>query len=401
MMRTSWLGWISLGTLTVCSFFGCYGSFGSQPGACEDDGNPCTVDSCDIAGKPSHVPVPDAEQVACFLGENDGVCQTGTCELNCTKDMTPCKCSSKTDCPVDSICATWECTMGQCVSTSMMEGMTADPLMPGDCLKKICQGGALKIVDDPMDTPTDIKGDCQDPVCNAGVPETMANDNDVPAMDAVPGDCKKPVCNGGMLGLTPDTMDAPPADECITYSCTAAGDVTPANAPVGTKCGPNMAMTCDKFGMCVACLPAGKDDYDKCKMNNGGSCPVKLCLGEGASSAGDCQSQFIADGVCCENACTGECKGCTVPGMVGKCTNVPTYIEDDQYGAGLACTIAISGSVCNGAGKCLRIVGTSCTMDTQCYSAKCMNSKCLGATGEICGIGGECLSGTCMMGVCK
>lgn len=399
MMRTSLLGWISLGTLTVCSFFGCYGSFGSQPGACEDDGNPCTADSCDIAGKPSHVPVPDAEQVTCFLGENDGVCQTGTCELNCTKDMTPCKCSAKTDCPVDTICATWECTMGQCVSTAMMEGMTADPLMPGDCLKKICQGGALKIVDDPMDTPTDVKGDCQDPVCNAGVSETMANDNDVPAMDAVPGDCKKPVCNGGMLGLTPDTMDVPPANECITYSCTAAGEPTSAYFPVGASCGTG---ACDKSGMCVACLPAGKDDYDKCKMNNGGSCPVKLCLGEGANSAGDCQSGFIADGVCCENACTGECKGCTVPGMVGKCTNIPYYETDpsyiDQFMTPVQCN---SASRCNGVGACLNTVNTSCSFDAQCLSGKCFSAHCLGNLGEFCNSSTDCASGICMMGTCK
>lgn len=401
MARSAWLRFTSAGlfagSLGLLVLGGCFDPVGAETGACEDDLNPCTVDSCDTSGKPSHTPVPDGANVKCVLGENEGVCKGGTCELTCKTQMTPCKCDSKSDCPMDNFCATWECTMGECVSTSMMEGMTADPLMPGDCQKKICQGGALKVVDDPMDTPTDVKGDCQDPICNAGVPGTMNNDNDVPAMDMMLGDCKKPSCNGGMLVAVPDTMDIPPANECTTYSCTAAGEPAPANSKIGTPCGPNKTSACDKLGMCVGCLE--KPDWDKCNMP-AGSCIVPKCEGQPCSMKSECKNE-CADGVCCDMACTEECKSCNLTGSVGKCTNISKYQEDDNYGANLTCDIMVAGAVCNGMGKCLRIVGTPCTMDAQCYSGKCMNLKCLGAVGEMCGSGMDCLSGTCMMGACK
>ncbi len=400
MTRSHWHGWAWAGFLAGMigpSFLGCYGSLKAQQGSCEDDSNPCTIDTCDANGTSVHTPVSNADMTQCFLGENEGVCLDGSCELNCLTSMTPCKCSAKSDCPTDTFCATWACTMGQCVSTPQMEGMTADPLQPGDCQKRVCQGGSLKVVDDPMDTPTDVKGDCQAPVCNAGVPGTMTNDTDVPAMDDMPGDCKKPVCNGGTLGTTPDIMDVPAAKDCTTYGCNPDGTASVANAKVGTACSPMMNMVCDKLGMCVGCLD--KPDWDNCNMPPG-SCIVSKCEGQSCTSKAECVNE-CADGVCCNTTCTEECKSCAVPGMVGTCTNIPSYQEDNNYGQGLTCDIVTAGSVCNGNGKCLRTANTPCTMDTQCFSAKCSFMKCLGAPGEICSSNAQCISLMCVMGACK
>ncbi len=403
MARSAWQGLIWAGLLTGAiagSFLGCYASLKGQSGSCEDDGNPCTNDTCDANGKPNHIPVEDATDVACFLGENEGVCRSGSCELNCITSMTTCKCSTKEDCPADTLCAIWQCTIGTCVSTAVMEGMTADPLQPGDCQKKVCQGGALKIVDDPADTPTDVKGDCQDPVCEAGVPKSMANDNDVPMTDMA-GDCMKPACNAGTPGVGVDEQDPPAPTECSTFACKPDGTWTAANKNVGDVCsnGPmGEPRACDKQGMCASCM--NKVDFDKCKMNSSPSpCPVKLCGGATSSSATDCQSGFLADGVCCDTTCTGECKSCNVAGMIGTCTNVPFYEVDNSYTDPVFMTPAKCDSVsrCNGMGKCLKIIGKGCTADADCISGKCAApvNVCLGAKGEPCTNGANCISGVC------
>ncbi len=359
--------------LATHSFLGCFGTNVNQLGACEDDKNPCTVDTCDANGQPTHTPTADGNQ--CFLGANPGTCSAGTCELTCKTQMTPCKCSEKADCPSDNPCATWACTTGECVQTPLMDGMTVDPLESGDCKKRVCQGGALTIVEDATDTPVDVQGDCH-----------------------------KPVCSGDMPASSPDEQDPPPPAECATFTCNAEGTPLAANAAIGTKCGAMMDMACDKMGMCVACLPAGKDDYDKCKMNNGNVCPIKLCLGEMATNTADCASGVIADKVCCDAACTEECKSCVVSGMVGTCTNIPYYQTDpayiDQFMNTATCDIA---SRCNGMGKCLKILGKGCTQDAECISGKCAMPAmlCLGAKGEACTNGANCVSGVCnAMGAC-
>lgn len=400
MARSAWLRLMSAGffggSLGLLVLGGCFTNVGAQQGACVDDTNPCTVDTCDANNVPIHTPVPNADKVQCFLGENEGTCTDGTCELICKTQMTPCKCTVKEDCPLDTVCGTWACTMGECVNTPLMEGMTADPLEPGDCQKKICQGGSLKIVDDPMDTATDAKGDCQDPVCNAGVPGTMANDNDVPVMDDMPGNCSRPACNGGVLGTAPDMNDFPKATGCQTFSCDAMGMMLTADSPVGTVCGQDMA--CDRMGKCVICLPAGKDDYEKCKMNNGGVCPVPKCEGQPCASKSEC-SKECTDGVCCDTACTEECKSCTVAGSEGKCTAIPFLGEDAAYTDPVFMTTVACNGVkrCSATGKCGKVIGTGCTLNTECISGVCaMPAKvCLGAKGEGCSNNQECASGVC------
>lgn len=404
MARSAWLRVTSAGffagSLVFLFLGGCFVDVGTTAGKCEDDGNPCTKDTCDASGKPSHVAVDDKAKLQCFLGENEGVCAGGMCELSCKTQMTACKCNSKADCPMDNFCSTWACTMGECIGTNGNEGMPFDPML-GDCKNKVCRSGIAKVENNDQDVPDDMTlGDCQKPACSMGVLGTTANDNDVPAMDNMPGDCMKPHCNAGKLETIVDTNDIRKPTECTIYGCNADGTEAPANAPIGQKSCPIMEQACDKYGMCVGCLPAGKDDYEKCKMNNGGVCPIPKCEGQPCTDKSECKDE-CTDGVCCDTTCMEACKSCSVPGSVGKCTNIPEYQEDDKYGTDLSCDIMVAGAVCNGMGKCLNIVGTPCTMDMQCYSGKCMNLKCLGAPGEMCGSGPVCASGVCMMGACK
>lgn len=410
MARSALLAFASagmfVGTLAL-SFLGCYGDLKIEKGTCVPPTmalDECTIPKCNADGTPAYAPVPDAEKRPCVRGENQGFCVGGACELTCIKEMTQCKCNdAATDCPTSNFCGTWACTMGECLNTPTNEGMTADPLMPGDCQKKICQNGALKVADDDLDTAVDVKGDCLAPTCTMGVPGTTPNDTDAPAMDDVKGDCNKPACKDGVLGKGPDTTDIPPASGCMTFGCNADGTVAPANAPVGDKCGPNMDMACDRVGMCVSCLPAGKDDYDKCKMNNGNVCPVPKCDGQPCTTKSECKME-CADGVCCDTTCIGECKSCAVPGKGGTCTNIPYLGADDVYTDAFGNMDAKCDGLflCNGSGKCLGASGATCTADAACLGGKCaMPSKlCLGAKDEACTANGQCASGTCTNNKC-
>ncbi|HRI70906.1 MAG TPA: hypothetical protein PK156_42020, partial [Polyangium sp.] len=164
---------------------------------------------------------------------------------------------------------------------------------PGDCQKSVCQSGEIVATADDTDAPFDSAGDCQAPACAGGTPSSMADDNDKPS----------------------DT-------ECLIAGC-SGGNPTMANAPTGTSC-MNNTRACNMQGQCASCL-------SEAEMATCIACPVKLCGGESCPMATSCQSGFCADGVCCNEACTGECKGCNVPGMVGQCSNIPYYENDPSY----------------------------------------------------------------------
>lgn len=135
-----------------------------------------------------------------------------------------------------------------------------------------------------------------------------------------------------------------------------------------------------------------------------GGCAVKL--GTACTDPAKCASGFCVDGVCCNEACTGECKSCSLEGKKGFCSNLAYYQEDDSFVAEgtttpRTCDTAIAGSRCDGNGKCLRTVGVACEDGTTCMSGECVSSKCLGAPGELCDALGDCASNVCAVGVCE
>lgn len=121
-----------------------------------------------------------------------------------------------------------------------------------------------------------------------------------------------------------------------------------------------------------------------------------------------CASRFCVDGVCCDQACTGQCMGCNNANSAGKCTNIPRLEEDPSYvndaGTVVDCTKAVGGAKCDGAGKCLRAINTPCEQGPDCLSGKCEGAdtmKCRGAAGELCEALSDCASNDCALGVCK
>ncbi len=372
MARRIWFGVVSLGFFAATlggPFIGCYDSRQDSGGICEDDNNPCTVDSC-VTGATTHTPAPEGE--ICSLGDNAGNCVMGRCKLDCETNPDSCRCASEAECPEDEACATWSCTAGQCARSPANEGMSIEGSQTlSDCKKTVCIGGEVQTVNDDTDLPADTIGDCQVPSCMGGVPGSVADDT-----------------------------DEPPDNECVAQTC-LNGQPVMSNAAPGTHC-MNETRACNSMGQCANCLSAS--EIATCI-----NCPVKLCGGETCSMAASCQSGFCADGVCCNEACTGECKGCTVPGMVGQCTNIPYYENDPSYtdpitmAPNVSCDIN-TGSVCNGMGDCLKVAGKTCVVDTDCISNKCSSTTprfCLGAKGESCTNGTTCASGICNgMGAC-
>lgn len=351
------LAWLGLSTATmVLSLSACFVDVTEgKNGSCEDDGNPCTKDTC-VGGAEQHTPDPGLE---CSLENNSGKCnEMGRCVLDCETDPSKCRCNVDTQCPPKDDCGEWTCNLasGNCERGPINENLPAPPekQTKGDCKTVVCKGG--EYFDQPEDA--DIKDSA--------------------------GDCITYECSNGMS--LPKAADVNSA--CTTGTCTASN------------------VCCSSNNTCVDCVSAS--DWTKC---GGGGCPVKKCNGEDATLDPDpthCKSGFVADGVCCETACTEVCKSCNVMGGVkGVCSDIPYYQPDPSYvpsggGSTASCDPVTGGALCNGQGQCLKTIGSPCLTGSQCLSGTCSAlMTCLGGTGEVCLAGTECLSGMCMGGKCK
>jgi len=234
--------------------------------------------------------------------------------------------------------------------------------------------------------------DCKKTVCISGAPQVVNDENDKVA-DML-GDCKKPTSVNMMPSTEALDTDEPQDEECTDWSC-ANGEKTHKDADLGKVCSIGV---CNSVGKCVDCLT--KPDWDPC---GGIGCPVKLCDKADCEFTGDisCKSGHCADKVCCKEACDEACRSCSLAGTEGECTNIPYYEEDPPSGLSMTCEIAVAGAVCDGNGKCLKIVGKSCNQGSQCISNTCASLKCVGAPGEACFANAECVSMMCDMGTCK
>jgi len=367
---------LSVGTLVV-SFLGCgslYDDVGGGQGNCEDDKNPCTIDTC-ASGATMHNPKPAGE--ACALGPNAGTCDNeGMCQLDCLKPANGipgmCKCAADSECPTDEACATWACTAGTCTRTAKPDDEVVGTLDAGDCKKEICTAGTKNTVQDDMDAPEDTAGDCQKWTCENKAPNPIADDADTPPDSK--GDCQKPTCSNGMPSTANDNADEPPDTGCVNNSC-LNGMVTSANAAIGTDCG--SGNVCDSKGACVDCLSAG--DYALCP-----ACKVKKCLAEICVTAGECKSGFCADGVCCNEACDTECRSCNQDGLLGTCTNAPKFAQDSFGPNGVDMCSYAAGFACDGNGACKFKGGVNCNgMPTACLSGMC-STTCAWSVNEPC-----------------
>ena len=110
------------------------------------------------------------------------------------------------------------------------------------------------------------------------------------------------------------------------------------------------AYVCDTTGVCKTTCTVDAD----CATGYfciGGSC-AKKTPGTACAADSDCGSSHCAQGVCCNNACTGTCMSCALTATNGTCTPVAAGADPLNQCADVASTnpCGTNGS-CNGAGR--------------------------------------------------
>lgn len=132
--------------------------------------------------------------------------------------------------------------------------------------------------------------------------------------------------------------------------------------------------------------------------DGGGPTPTKpKPIGEVCSSAGECESGFCADGVCCNTACGGQCEACAgaTKGTCTPVTGIPIAPRMPCTGAGTSCGGTCDGTstsctyvaaaticgascagTCDGAGTCSDTGAGACAGGFACESAGQCKTTC-------------------------
>jgi hypothetical protein len=238
--------------------------------------------------------------------------------------------------------------------------------------------------------------------------------------------------------------------QCLPPSCTGTRRNTPGTCDGSGTCRPQGVQNCSPF-RCVdgACNKVCLTDND-CEM--GHACVKGLCgpkqNGQPCSAGGECVSTHCVDGICCDTACTGGCRSCSLGSAPGKCTSVavgnsdPRGVCQDMTAAACATNGKCDGSggcqkykmgticagescasnvykppsTCNSTGQCTApdslpcnpyvCNGTACfgacTADTNCLTPNVCNGNSCGkkSPGASCSAASECQSSFCAQGVC-
>ena len=310
----------------------------SPCGPC-DDGNPCTIDTCDVAtGVCLHADMPDGVECACH-----SVCEAGHCQY----PPGLVGCSGPKDCSDGDPCTTDTCVDEcDCVNTPI-------PGCPATC-PKTCDDGDPCTLDD-----------C-DPATGACTHAPIAG---------CPWTCP-PSCDDG----NPCTVD-----ECdaTTGSCTHAA------VPDGTSCGPCgttcVAGTCPPvvgFAGCTEDADCG--DGDPCTIDTcsetchcvhvpiegcGGSCPESCDDGNPCTldiceeGMGECAHTPAPNGTPC-----GPCGAACSAGWCAGPPVVPSCAADEDCEDGDPCTADYCYEECYCAHEVLP--------DPECWIEPCLDGEC-------------------------
>ncbi|MFO0593095.1 MAG: hypothetical protein U0441_36470 [Polyangiaceae bacterium] len=329
-----------------------------------DDGNVCTVDWCAEDGSPQAIP--GAAGSNCSFG-GGSVCDGAG---NCVECLVAGDCKD----PAKPLCdsATHSCISAQC-GDGMQNGTETDIDCGGancpkcgvgkecaglgsNCMSNFCDANSKCAATDPNGTPcmsgaACVSGYCADMVCCASpcqgmcracnLAGSMGTCTNIPAGQDPANECAGAgLCDGsGMCGLPNGT------------GCTAASDCISAICADGVCCNSSCAGSCKacnlvgSMGTC-ANIPLGQDPANECassSCNGNGACNKPL--GQNCGNAGECDSGFCTDGVCCADDCQGLCKACNVAGSLGSCTFVPNGTDPASECNG-------ANNNCNGAGAC-------------------------------------------------
>jgi len=284
-------------------------------------------------------------------------------------------------------------------------------LGPG-CSESSCAAGATCVDGVCCDTPCD--GQCE--ACNVpGSVGTCVAVSGAPKGDraacAAAGATCGGVCDGAyrIACAYPDT-----ATSCVPQSCIG-----------GTK---TVAVGCDGSGNCPApqtieCTPAtcnatGTDCASSCGNDTDcaafpakpycdhGACAAKKPVGRACIASSECGRGFCVDGVCCDQACQGQCQACDItpgtcaPVVSGQPHNLPQSGRSACTGSGVCGGSCAAGQTQVCSYPSVKCAGGTCVSDTVTAAVNCNNGSCPGTTPQPCAGHLACGATTCLPGPC-
>ncbi|MFT7622895.1 MAG: hypothetical protein ACI9WU_002070 [Myxococcota bacterium] len=397
-----------------------------------DDGNECTVDSCDasecvFSGKPAGTACDDG--LFCTVGEtcgtagcgggtvrqcpdSNGGCRVGTC------DETAGACAQQSagegaGCDDGDACTTGEqCSPGgQCLVGAPVQ--CADPAE--SCLTFVCESELGGCIDKPLaDNAVCSDGDpcTQDDACSAGVCSGAPRDCTdfdgnclVGVCEAESGECASQtaedtvVCDDGAPCTSGDTctdgacagtaVDCSGMDAlCVQGICNdATGQCAGKNLDSGEACEDGDPCTADdgcalvEDGEAVACVGGPGPDCS----NLEDECTVGVC----DPAIGGCVGQAANDNQSCDDgdACT-LLDACVLGVCVGQQIDCEAAAEPCQQGSCLAGQCVFSADPLQDTATCDD--GQFCSVDTTCLEGVCTGSP------------RDCtdVDATCLLGIC-
>jgi hypothetical protein len=410
----------------------------------DDDGESCTVDSCE-GTTVKHTPVSDGTK--CTSGGNTGTCLEGTCKVECTAANAATACDDKNPCTIDSCdagtgfclhdpqdgiglpeteqvagdCQVKVCQLGKvadihdnadvpvdqnpCTADICTEGMPSNPNQPidfgcskdGDEFAKVCDGdgGCVQCNQPEQCAHLPLNDDCQVRTCSAGKcgQDFTAVETPVSAGAQTPGDCKKTVCDGtGGKKDNVDDADLPnDNNDCTKNVCTNGAPSNPAE-PLDTKCGAGGLLVCDGNKVCVGCNSDSQCAPDTFCQDNFCDLATKTCKANNKANNTPLPAQDQIVGDCKQRQCNGTGGIKTVnsngdlpndnnPCTRNVCTNgVPSHPLE---AINTACTLGNdpSAKVCNATGTCVECTNAG----THCPAAGDCKSPSCSAAGK-CGV---------------
>ena len=191
--------------------------------------------------------------------------------------------------------------------------------------------------------------------------------------------CQDALCSGSVF--TPSS------------TCDGAGAC---KTVIPEDCAPFQCAVTGCLKTCASQADCGATNY--CNMTTG-RCAAKLGNGKPATQVYECTSGVVADGVCCNLACTGcnACSGGTLTnGAAGQC--LPVVAGQVAHNACTASVVpcGLDGK-CDGIGACRfsPLAGQSCDDSDLCTTGRtCQAGQCKGGTTKTCTTPPACYSGT-------
>jgi hypothetical protein len=376
-----------------------------------DDGEGCTVDSCDhktgacqFSGLPMQATACDADGSVCSVGDK---CKDGKCLPGASKD-----CDDNNPCTTDS-CA----KATGCKHLANTEACDSDGSLctVGDvCAGKVCTAGTAKTCDDKQHCTEDScdakTGKC---VHDGGPQQGKACDADG-SVCSVGDQCKGGKCTPGAKkscddgnSCTTDSCDAKTGCDHLanTETCSDGDSCSLADQCKGKVCGAGATKGCDdkqhctvdscdaKTGKCVfAGLPMQASPCDA----DGSLCTVGDRCKDGKCAPG-AKLKCDDNNACTSDACAPT-SGCSHAANTAPCSDGNACTLADTC-AGKSCT-AGKPKVCDDSEGCT--VDSCDTKTGNCaYSGLPLHASPCDADGSVCTVGDQCKGGKCAPGAKK